>query len=175
MGQDGSVETKDAAWDARELEEVVHPAVELLLKRLASHPDEFTVGGWKNNHTGNYRWKSMVEFYLPYFSRSERESLTAAVAQAQMDLMHRQVMAMLLEGPPADEANDPNILKTPIGHPSAYPSGTVGSGQWAVGKFTNTGYPNQQLGNQAQNLNAQQHNLNAQQHNLNAQQQQQKS
>ena len=159
-----------AAWGARELEEVVHPAVELLLKRLASHPDEFTVGEWKNNYAGNYRWKSMVEFYLPYFSRSERESLTAAVAQAQMDLMHRQVMAMLLEGPPVDEANeanDPNILKTPIGYPPgyppAYPSGTVGSGQWALGKFTNTGYPNQQLGNQAQNLNAQQHNLNAQQ------------
>jgi len=152
------VEMKDAAWDARELEEVVHPAVELLLKRLASHPDEFTVGEWKNNYAGNYRWKSMVEFYLPYFSRSERESLTAAVAQAQMDLMHRQVMAILLEGPPADEANDPNILKTPIGYPAGYPAGypsvTVGSGQWAVGGFTNTGCLNQQLGNQVQNLNA---------------------
>jgi hypothetical protein len=70
---------------------MMHQAVELILKRMESNPDEFT-GDSKD------RWMRMIKRYEAFFNDEERKAITEKQNAIMMKEFHKEVMAELLYG-----------------------------------------------------------------------------
>lgn len=71
----------------------MHPAVELLIKRMESNPDEFVQG-----HKRHHKWERLIEKYSEFMDKEDRDTLKRKYCVLQMDQMHKSVMAELLYG-----------------------------------------------------------------------------
>jgi hypothetical protein len=77
----------------------LHPAVELLLARMESHPEEFATK--EKVYATNSRLSKMISLYGDILNRaSEKEValLRAAMDKIQLDLLHNDLMDELLNG-----------------------------------------------------------------------------
>lgn len=68
--------------------EELHPAVELLLARMQSHPDEFV------NDT---RWASKYQPYKTHWNAAEKGLFNAKLREIRMHSMHESLMKELLK------------------------------------------------------------------------------
>lgn len=76
-----------------EVEEAeVHPVVELLVKRMASNPEEFLNG----------RWTWLDTHKMKHFTEKEAKVFNGALRKLYMDELHSKVMKQLLD-PEADK------------------------------------------------------------------------
>lgn len=69
----------------------MHQAVELILKRMESNPDEFT-GDSKD------RWMRMIKRYEAFFNDEERKAISEKQNAIMMKEFHNEVMGELLYG-----------------------------------------------------------------------------
>jgi len=69
----------------------LHAVTRLLLKRMESHPEEFT--------RGTDRWGGFVEDILRYGNEAEKTALNAALRDIRLGEVHEWVMDELLTGP----------------------------------------------------------------------------
>lgn len=69
----------------------MHQAVELILKRMESNPEEFT-GDSKD------RWMRILKRYEPFFSDEERKAILVKQNAIMMKEFHDEVMGELLYG-----------------------------------------------------------------------------
>lgn len=72
----------------------MHPAIELLMKRMESNPDEFVRGNNKDR-----MWGSLIERYKEYMTKEDRDALRVKYGEIQMGQLHKEVMAELLREP----------------------------------------------------------------------------
>ena len=70
----------------------LHPAVQLMLARMETHPEEFRPRG--------FRWETLVATMLAAASPEEAMALTRKLNRFRMDALHEQLMAELLDGTP---------------------------------------------------------------------------
>ena len=75
-------------------------AVELLLARMESFPEEFTEGG---------RWERLMLKYRTYLSTSDRMALEDKINAIRRDAFHKDVMYELLAKPSEDAGVDSSI------------------------------------------------------------------
>ena len=71
----------------------MHPAVELLAKRMESNPDEFVQG-----HERHHRWERIIEKYIPHMNDEDKTVIRSKYDTLQLDQMHKEVMVELLYG-----------------------------------------------------------------------------
>lgn len=71
----------------------MHAAVDLLLKRMESNPDEFVQG-----HPRHPRWERIIERYKEFLDVKEKKLLKEKYTTLQMNQMHKEIMAELLHG-----------------------------------------------------------------------------
>ena len=71
-----------------------HPAVQLMLARMDTHPEEFRPRG--------YRWEEALGSMLEAASPKEVMALAAKINRFRMDALHEQIMSELLEGKSED-------------------------------------------------------------------------
>ena len=64
----------------------MHKVVELILKRMESHPEEFV----------DVRMKQMIEPYRQYLTTDEKEALKAKEREIHLDTLHVRVMKQIL-------------------------------------------------------------------------------
>jgi hypothetical protein len=69
----------------------IHPAVELLLARMKSHPEEFPRGGG--------RWAGFLENMQELLSEEETSLLKSHMRTIRLDELHEDIMDELLNGP----------------------------------------------------------------------------
>ena len=69
----------------------IHPAVELLLARMKSHPEEFPRGGG--------RWAGFLENMQELLSEEETSLLKSHMRAIRLDELHEDIMDELLNGP----------------------------------------------------------------------------
>jgi hypothetical protein len=65
----------------------LHPAVQLLLKRMESHPQEFTA---------STPMRRMISRYEDYFTEAESAALRDALRGLMLDVMHKEVLHEML-------------------------------------------------------------------------------
>jgi len=70
----------------------MHPAVELLLKRMESNPTEFAKGNPRARV-----WDKIITDYDSYMTDEEKQAVRHCYSEIQMDQMHKQIMAELLK------------------------------------------------------------------------------
>ena len=70
----------------------LHPAVDLLLKRMDSHPEEFTP------QPARWDWDSLMGKYKEFLNQWERQILHASMRRIMMDDMHRTLMEDIVTG-----------------------------------------------------------------------------
>jgi hypothetical protein len=78
----------------------IHPAVELLLKRMESHPEEFMTSEKAYNQSDS-RVRKMSSLYGDILNRASEEEaalLRAAMNKIQLGLLHNDLMDELLNG-----------------------------------------------------------------------------
>ena len=83
----------------------LHPAVELLLARMKSNPDEFSGNGAP--YTGS-SWRTVTDRYNQFFSKEERKAIQNAWRDIMLQGMHEEIMKRLT-APPAGEDNAKRI------------------------------------------------------------------
>jgi hypothetical protein len=92
--------------DNEEIEEPqeMHPAVQLLLARMDSHPDEF-VG------RGLHRWESVYSDINHVASPHEKKAMKAKLREIKMGRIHKEIMGLLLRDAPnePEEAQDAGV------------------------------------------------------------------
>jgi hypothetical protein len=71
----------------------MHPAIELLMKRMESNPDEFVKG-----HSRHPKWERIIEKYMEFVNPEDKKILKEKYSALQLDQMHRDIMAELLYG-----------------------------------------------------------------------------
>lgn len=71
----------------------MHQAIELLLKRMESHPEEFV-----RSHPRHTRWNAIIHRYDPYMDSSDRDAIQEKYRKIQMDHMLEEIMSELLYG-----------------------------------------------------------------------------
>jgi hypothetical protein len=78
----------------------LHPAVQLILKRMESHPDEFTV-------SSSSPMRRLITKYETYFTPAERVAVQGAVSGLMKDAMHKEVLHQMLAPAesPVDDIN----------------------------------------------------------------------
>jgi hypothetical protein len=69
----------------------IHPAVELLLARMKSHPEEFPRGGG--------RWAGFLDNMQELLSEEETSLLKSHMRTIRLDEVHEDIMDELLNGP----------------------------------------------------------------------------
>jgi hypothetical protein len=89
-------------------------AVELLLARMDSNPEEFEEGG---------RWEKLIVKYRPYLSATDRLALEDKINALRLDTFHKAVMSELLAEPNDDVARAAYTATTtmPTGIATAVP------------------------------------------------------
>ena len=80
-------------------EEELHPAIQLLLKRMDSNPEEFM---------GGLRWRKIMDAYENSFSEAEKKALTEKSNKIRMDKMYEKIMGELLD-PKTTSKQDPQM------------------------------------------------------------------
>lgn len=75
----------------------MHPAVELLLKRMDSHPEEFI-----KPHPRCTRWSRVLREYNEYMNEEEQKAVKDKCREVYLDAMQKDVMAELLYGQPEE-------------------------------------------------------------------------
>jgi hypothetical protein len=85
----------------------VHPAIELLLARMESNPEEFIGGGG---------WEKVINHYRRNFTEKEKELFFIKERELSMECFHQEIMRKMLSEPNA-VWSDPtlNVIKTPGG------------------------------------------------------------
>jgi hypothetical protein len=73
--------------EGEETEAVIHPAVELLLARMESHPKEFA---------DDVRWASRYQPFKAHWNGAEKRLFTAKLREIRMQVMHEKIMQELL-------------------------------------------------------------------------------
>ena len=68
----------------------VHPAVEMLLARMETNPDEFKGGG---------KWNRIYEPYKGYWNDTEKKRVKDKLREIHMGVMHEELMKKLVEEP----------------------------------------------------------------------------
>lgn len=69
----------------------MHQAIELLLKRMESNPEEFV-------HTTKNRWKPIIKRYEHLFSEEENAAIKTKLREIEFGEFHKDIMAELLYG-----------------------------------------------------------------------------
>ena len=69
----------------------MHPAVELLLKRMESNPDEFVT-----EHRKSRIWDALITRYESFMTKEENAAVKQKYSEIQMSQMHKEIMAELL-------------------------------------------------------------------------------
>lgn len=69
-------------------EQPIHPAVELLLARMDSHPEEFE---------GDGKWGNRYQPFKSYWTTTEKRLVHAKLREIRMNVMHKQVMKELMK------------------------------------------------------------------------------
>ena len=82
----------------------MHQAVELLLKRMESNPQEFM----SSNHR-QVRWSRIIRDYDSYLSEDERAAINQKYSEIQMEAMHKDIMTELLYGEQQEEEAQQSI------------------------------------------------------------------
>jgi hypothetical protein len=72
--------------------EELHPVVQLLLKRMESHPEEFS------NNKGYARWHYAVDMVQSYGSTQEKAALRSAIRTARLEEAHVWTLDELCNG-----------------------------------------------------------------------------
>jgi hypothetical protein len=72
--------------------EELHPVVQLLLKRMESHPEEFS------NNKGYARWHYAVDMVQSYGSTQEKAALRSAMRTARLEAAHVWALDELCNG-----------------------------------------------------------------------------
>lgn len=78
----------------------IHPAVQLLVERAKSHPEEF-----ENSTAGRWGWE--VKTILESGSEADKAALITALRPIRMGEVHKRLMRQLLTGSQAME----NLLR----------------------------------------------------------------
>ena len=99
-------------------------AVELLLARMDSNPEEFTQGG---------RWDKLIAKWKPVLSVPDRMALESKLNTLWLEVFHKDVMNELLAETREDAAIGPSIYQT-TSPTSNFPAGIAA----AVPTITNT-------------------------------------
>lgn len=88
-----------------------HPVVDLILARMESNPQEFTLGnGW---------WKPKIEEVKQYLSNEEKVAINAGLRKIYLDALHQQIMKRLLD--PTGEAEKETLWQMMAGQKYARP------------------------------------------------------
>ena len=76
----------------------LHPAVQLILKRMESHPEEFTA-------SSSTPMRRRISRYEDYLSEAEHAAILDALSALMKDAMHKEVLHQMLapEESPADD------------------------------------------------------------------------
>lgn len=82
----------------------MHQAVELLLKRMESNPQEFM-----SSSPRQMRWNRIIRDYDSYLSDDERAAINQKYSEIQMDAMHKDIMTELLYGEQQEEEAQQSI------------------------------------------------------------------
>jgi len=77
----------------------MHIAIELLMKRMESNPDEFVKGNRRHA-----KWERIIAKYMEYVNPEDKKILNEKYGELQLNQMHKEVMAELLYGE-RDEEN----------------------------------------------------------------------
>lgn len=75
------------------MENEMHPAVKLLLARMESNPEEFS-----NVHTGQHRWRHVMDKVFAYSSKEEKQMLDDRLRDIVLGDAHKEIMQELLNG-----------------------------------------------------------------------------
>lgn len=75
----------------------MHPAVELLLKRMDSHPEEFI-----NPHRRHSRWSRILRDYTDYMNEEEQNAVKDKCRKIYLEAMQKDIMSELLYGQPEE-------------------------------------------------------------------------
>lgn len=108
-------------------------AVELLLARMDSNPEEFTQGG---------RWDKLIAKWKPVLSVTDRMALESKLNTLWLEVFHKDVMNELLAEPSENVAVDPGYYQTTIPI-----SATPVRGVSTTPVTTGVAYSNQCIGN----------------------------
>jgi len=71
-----------------QVEEPIHPGVELLLARMESCPEEFA---------NDQRWANAYQHYRAYWTATEKKLFNAKLRAIRMQVMHEKLMKELLK------------------------------------------------------------------------------
>ena len=77
----------------------MHIAIELLMKRMETNPDEFVKGNRRHA-----KWERIITKYMEYVNPEDKKILNEKYGELQLNQMHKEVMAELLYGE-RDEEN----------------------------------------------------------------------
>ena len=91
----------------------MHPAIELLIKRMESNPDEFVKGNGRHP-----KWERIIEKYMEFVNPEDKKLLKEKYSALQLNQMHKDIMAELLYGEDRD-TEDP--FKKPVPHQFTMP------------------------------------------------------
>jgi uncharacterized protein YlxW (UPF0749 family) len=73
----------------------MHQAIELLLKRMESNPEEFAE---TPNKLGVGKWMRLVDRYRGYFTEEEGKAFQDKLRELRMNELQKEIMAELLYG-----------------------------------------------------------------------------
>lgn len=71
----------------------VHPAIELLLARMESNPEEFING---------HKWGELISNYRKNFTEKEKELFFIKERELSMECFHQEIMRQILSDKPED-------------------------------------------------------------------------
>lgn len=74
--------------EVENVEEPIHPGVELLLARMDSHPEEFV---------NDQRWAKLHQQHKSYWNGTEKKLFNAKMRAIRMQAMHEKLMKELLK------------------------------------------------------------------------------
>ena len=103
-------------------------AVELLLARMDSNPEEFTENG---------RWEGLIIKYRSYLPMQDRTAMEDKINSLRLDVFHKDVMNELLAEPNEGARVDPSIYQTTT-TPSPYLN-AIPTSALTAGTITNVG------------------------------------
>ena len=94
------------------VEPTLHPAVELLLARMKSNPDEFYPKG--------HRWQKLIAEYSGYLTEAEHVALNEGQREIAVGAFHVAVMNELLCEPEEEMTQTSGNVRVGVGGPSSY-------------------------------------------------------
>lgn len=87
----------------------MHPAVDLLIKRMESNPDEFVEG-----HKKSRIWDALITRYESFMTKEENAVVKHKYSEIQMGQMHKEIMAELLRTENENKKETPHQFTLPF-------------------------------------------------------------